>query len=167
MNPEQTRVDAFVPTLLGLIVSDSISRTVYANSTPLSTMESQDLAPKNQPIPDDTNGYVMRVVVDRYGYGFALRGVPSKFAIATLLSYVVIVLGHMAYVLVICCTQSSKTHLSSDIWGSVGEMLALGIGSTPQETLHTDEDGARNKIDWRSMVTVRKNKDQHLELQFS
>nr|A0A345BJN9.1 RecName: Full=Zaragozic acid A biosynthesis cluster protein 1; AltName: Full=Squalestatin S1 biosynthesis cluster protein clz1 [Curvularia lunata]AXF50652.1 Clz1 [Curvularia lunata] len=80
------RVDPSVSTLLGLIVSDSISRTINTTRAPWGMVEEVDSngswnysevvrnsGNENRPNPDDDNGYVMRVIADRYGYGFALR----------------------------------------------------------------------------------------------
>ena len=132
--------------------------------------------------PEESKDWVkLRVDTTEEGYAYNIRGTSPKIAIAFLLVYCIIALGHVLYaaisgkstfrifknyVLII-----GRLGISSTCWDSIGEVTALAMNSTPTTLLKNTCAGIMELNIFKLPVRVLAVRDdegdgEHLELVF-
>jgi hypothetical protein len=167
-------VREFVATLLGFIVTDGIAQTndvsplLYTEPsasqggsfTSLLTFRRLDLLKSRYPsLPEN----LLQIKFEQYGYGYGFRSATSWAAIAALILYALLVIGHMVQILIM---HMRKRHLGSDGWDTVGDILALAMNSKPSARLYGTSGGVHDGSTWQEIVKIRETGGEHLELQF-
>ena len=169
---------AFLETMLAselaVVIADGIARTGTYNRLPVLVTDSTDHRTNYTMLSSFFLGrgqyhginpsYYSRILSERYGYGYTLRSIPSRLAIACLSLYALLILFHMGYV-------ATSYHLGKfchcGSWNDVGELLALAMNSAPSARLDGTSGGIDHSFTWQEMVTVRDTGEQHLELRFN
>ncbi|KAF2120902.1 hypothetical protein BDV96DRAFT_280674 [Lophiotrema nucula] len=170
-------IEEAVPMLLGVVVADSIARTVSLNTIPWLITKS---TPNSDFIPlpiclapdstlhgefnSNTTIYSVRLELDRYGYGYAIHNKATRFAIAALVIYAFIVCLHLIYILGAVMT---RRYYGGDCWENVGDLVALSVNSPPTHRLYGTSAGVAKTGTWKNMVKVRGSGHDHLELFFA
>ena len=179
-----TSVKRTMATVLSMIITDGLSRSVYGLPHPLLTLqdsatnitatglEFQSGGIYNTPrtenltlaeIKSDTPYVVYSV--SRYGYAYSWK--QSKMVqsgIAVLLIYVVIAAVFMIYRV---RTHRKSAGWSSDAWGKVGELLALALvssGTDARKVLRGVAGGVKKRDTWGRYVRVRERGQSGLEM---
>lgn len=121
--------------------------SMLANNDPVSSMK------------DSSKATMINPPVYRYGYGYGLNAITMYLAMVVLLLHIAIVPIHVCYVFV------KGWH--SQAWGSLGDLLALAVNSTPNEKLRASSAGITDEEVWTEEVRVQLNKDDgRFELRF-
>lgn len=93
-----------------------------------------------------------------YGWLYSAHGTTTKLAIATMLAYCALVLGHLIY--------SAVSGVSSTAWDSTAELVALAMNSSPTKTLQNTCAGIIGRKALMTPVRVLATTPGHLELVF-
>lgn len=93
------------------------------------------------------------------GYAYSSRGALQQFAMAVLLLYVIIALGHCIYVIFFNATASTA-------WDSTPEIAALAINSPPTRLLENTGAGVYSSAVFENVVRIRSRGLQKLEFVF-
>jgi hypothetical protein len=108
--------------------------------------------------------YVIKMEIDRYAYGFALRGQFSQFALITFSIYIGVVCIHVGYLIY---TRVIGRYRGGCCWEYPGELMALAMNSSPSDRLLGAGAGMLwYDARWEHLIRVRSMKDDKLELCF-
>ena len=105
----------------------------------------------------------LEVVTTVKGYAYSRRGVGPKFAIGVLVTYCFVAVAHLLY--------AAITGISSTSWGSIAEVTALAMNSTPTEKLRNTCAGITKTRAFKLPVRILSARNgesdgEHLELVF-
>jgi hypothetical protein len=170
-------IEEAIAMLLGIIVADGISRTTSQENVPvLVTERKPDVIAvtylQSYLLPSGTREFSpagldtfksVRIKLDQYGYGYAIRGATTWVAIVVLLSYALVVLVH---VVVVLYAWFRKQYYGGECWENVADLVALAMNSSPTDKLNGTSAGVENSDTWESIVKIRETGGQHLELCF-
>ncbi|KAL8692746.1 MAG: hypothetical protein Q9218_002283 [Villophora microphyllina] len=97
------------------------------------------------------------------GYGYNTYSVPPRIAIAVMVAYCLLVVGHTIY--------SGITGISANCWDTIAKVTALAVNSTPTTALRNTCAGITEMHIFKLPVRVLVSKDEegegeHLELMF-
>ena len=121
------------------------------------------IALPNGPITCD-KCQVFKVNHQYSGWAYISNGVPVKLAVAVMIAYCILALGHIFYL--------GFTGLSSDAWDSAAEVVALAMNSSPTQHLENTCSGIYGIKVFQTTVRIVATKressgtEDHLELVF-
>jgi hypothetical protein len=98
------------------------------------------------------------VTFSRYGYGWSSSGILVRIAFAILFLHAVATIIHIIAV--------AKKRRMCVAWGSLGELVALAMNSSPTCRLRNTCAGISTRKTWQEDVKVINTGDDHLELVF-
>ncbi|MCJ1467198.1 hypothetical protein MMC07_005821 [Pseudocyphellaria aurata] len=104
------------------------------------------------------NCLVLEIEGGFYGWLYSASGRTTQLALAIMLSYVLLALGHIIY--------SAISGISSTAWDSVGELVALTVNSSPSKVLQNTCAGIVGRQALKTNVRVLATTPGHLELVF-
>lgn len=114
--------------------------------------------------PTESQDWVtLRVDSTLEGYAYNTLTIPPRLAIAVLVAYCLLVVGHVLY--------SGITGISSNCWDTIAEVTALAVNSTPTAALRNTCAGITELHIFKLPVRILMSKDEegegeHLELVF-
>lgn len=94
----------------------------------------------------------------QYGWLYSGSGTTTRLAVAIMLCYCILVLGHIIY--------SAIFGVSSTAWDSVAELVALTMNSSPTKILQNTCAGIVGRQALKTTVRVMATTPGHLELVF-
>lgn len=105
----------------------------------------------------------LEVITTVEGYAYSTRGAGAEYAIIIILTYCVVTTAHLVYTVM--------TGISSTSWGSIAEVTALAMNSTPTEKLRNTCAGITKTRIYKLPVRILAARDgdsdgEHLELVF-
>ena len=93
-----------------------------------------------------------------YGWGYTAQATATKLAIAVMMTYCILVFGHIIY--------SAISGISSSAWDSIAELVTLTMNSSPTEILQNTCAGVVGRKVFQTNVRVLQTTDKHLEMVF-
>lgn len=105
----------------------------------------------------------LEVITVVEGYAHSTRGAGAGYAIVVILTYCIVTIAHLLYTV--------TTGISSTSWGSIAEVTALAMNSTPTEKLRNTCAGITKMRIYKLPVHILAARDgdsdgEHLELVF-
>jgi hypothetical protein len=98
----------------------------------------------------------------RYGYGYSWSGSNTvQFGIVILLIHMAVVFAHIGFIVYKLVFQREGLVIS---WGTVSELVALALNSSPSPRLQDTCAGVEAAKTWRQVVTIRETYPGHLEM---
>jgi hypothetical protein len=154
-SPEFSRdLSAIVDKDLEVGLSEMLAIALSAIPSPNPTLA--DLVP---PSPNDHNTTPLRFTSVLYGYGYATRSTSILLAMAVMLTYCIITLLYIVYILI--------TGSTSTAWNSAIELVALALQSRRPDHLGKIGVGLDSIHTFKEGVGIRVNQDNELELVFA
>lgn len=130
---------------------------------PVSSATGGEVDPLNTTnIAEEARWLRLDPVLQRYGYGYRIRGSrTTQFGISVLLIHLVVSVAHLSFVL---NEISGRGHGIQRGAETIPEMLALALNSRASQMLRNTCAGISQTTTWREVVAVRETSEMHLEM---
>jgi hypothetical protein len=154
-----TAIGKDIGTDIGKVLSTAFALAIANAATAANSSLEWDVLTEIPPGYDEHNISAFRYTSVIYGYGYGNRSISVQLAIAVILTYCMIAVIYIAYILI--------TGAVSTAWNSPIELVALALQSPKPDHLGHTAVGLDSVETFKQGIGIRVNQDNELELVFA